>query len=130
MTQRLSILGLVAAALGILSPPLLAHHGSAGVFAQTQTVTFTGTVTELRFNNPHVLLYFDVKTPEGETQRWTATLTAPTKLARGGWTKRTLEPGDQITISGRPHNGGAHVLQVRTLAGPDGKELPLREDDE
>ena len=83
-------------------------------------------MTELRFANPHVLIYFDV-TKDGATEKWSGWLTAPNKLARGGWTKRTLAPGDQITIAGTPHKGGSHIMQIRMLAGPDGKELPLRE---
>jgi uncharacterized protein DUF6152 len=125
MKQRLFILGLAVAVLGSLSAPLRAHHGGAA-FDQAQTLTFTGTVTELQFANPHVLVYFDV-TKDGATEKWSGWLTAPNKLARAGWTKRTLEPGDQITISGTPHKGGSHILQIRKLIGPDGKELPLFE---
>ena len=126
MRQKLLILGLVAAALGSLSASLLAHHGGAA-FDQSQTRTFTGIVTELQFANPHVLVYFDVKSDEGVTERWSAWLTAPNKLARAGWTKRTLEPGDRIEIVGTPHKGGSHILQVRRLIGPDGNELPRSE---
>lgn len=125
MKQRLLILGLAVVALGILSGPVFAHHGGAA-FDQAQTLTFSGTVTELTFANPHVLVYFDV-TKDGATEKWSGWLTAPNKLARAGWTKRTLEPGDQITISGTPHKGGSHILQIRKLVGPDGKELPLFE---
>jgi hypothetical protein len=125
MKQRLLILGLAVAALGSVSAPLVAHHGGAA-FDQAQTLTFSGTVTELQFANPHVLVYFDV-TKDGATEKWSGWLTAPNKLARAGWTKRTLNPGDQITIAGTPHKGGSHILQVRRLAGPDGKALPLSE---
>lgn len=125
MKQRLLILGLAVAAIGSLSAPLLAHHGGAA-FDQSQTLTFSGTVTELQFANPHVLVYFDV-TKDGATEKWSGWLTAPNKLARAGWTKRTLNPGDQITIAGTPHKGGSHILQIRRLAGPDGKALPLSE---
>lgn len=119
------ILGAAMVALGVLSSPLSAHHGGAA-FDQAKTVTFTGTVTELRFANPHVLVFFDV-TQDGKTEQWSGWLTAPNKLARAGWTKRTLQPGHQITIVGSPHKGGNHILQIRKLVGPDGKELPLFE---
>ena len=125
MKQRLFVLGLAAVMVG-LSAPLVAHHGGAA-FDQTQTLTFSGTVTELQFSNPHVLVFFDVTNKEGATEKWSGWLTAPNKLARAGWTKRTLVPGDQITIAGTPHKGGSHILQIRKLAGPDGKALPLSE---
>ncbi len=126
MRQILITLGAVIVAVWAVTMPALAHHGGAA-FDQTQRITFSGTVTELRFANPHVLVYFDVKNEQGVTEQWSGWLTAPNKLARGGWTKRTLNPGDQITIAGTPHKGGSHILQIRMLAGPDGKELPLRE---
>jgi hypothetical protein len=125
MKQRLLILTVAVMALGFLSGPVQAHHGGAA-FDQSQSLTFSGTVTQLEFANPHVLVYFDV-VRDGATEKWSGWLTAPNKLARAGWTKRTLEPGDKIEIVGTPHKGGSHILQVRKLAGPDGKELPLSE---
>ena len=125
MKQRLLILAVAVMALGFLSGPVQAHHGGAA-FDQSQSLTFSGTVTQLEFANPHVLVYFDV-VKDGATEKWSGWLTAPNKLARAGWTKRTLEPGDKIEIVGTPHKGGSHILQVRKLAGPDGKELPLSE---
>ena len=118
--------GLALVAMGILSAPLVAHHGGAA-FDQTQSVTFAGTVTELQFSNPHVLVFFDVKNKEGVTEKWSGWLTAPNKLARAGWTKRTLVPGDAITLAGRPHKGGSHILQIQKLVAPGGRELPLFE---
>ena len=126
MRQILITLGAVIVAVWAVTMPALAHHGGAA-FDQTQRITFSGTVTELRFANPHVLIYFDVKNEQDATEQWSGWLTAPNKLARAGWTKRTLKPGDQITIAGTPHKGGSHIMQIRMLAGPDGKELPLRE---
>jgi hypothetical protein len=125
MKRTLLLLGVLAAA-AILARPVLAHHGGAA-FDQTQSLTMVGTVTELQFANPHVLVYWDSTDEAGATVRWSGWLTAPNKLARAGWTKRTLSPGDQITVSGTPHKGGSHILQVRKLVAPDGRELPLSE---
>ncbi len=125
MKQTLLILSAGVVAVGMLSGPVSAHHGGAA-FDQSQTLAFSGTVTQLEFANPHVLVYFDI-VKDGATEKWSGWLTAPNKLARAGWTKRTLVPGDKITISGTPHKGGNHILQIRKLAGPDGKELPLFE---
>ncbi len=122
MKKSLITLSVAIVAVWAVTMPALAHHGGAA-FDQTETLTLSGTVTELSFANPHVLIYFDV-TKDGATEKWSGWLTAPNKLARAGWTKRTLNPGDQITIAGRPHKGGSHILQIRRLVGPDGKELP------
>ncbi|MGE3842671.1 MAG: DUF6152 family protein [Vicinamibacterales bacterium] len=104
-----------------------AHHGGAA-FDSSKTTTYKGTVTELQFANPHVLVFFDVKDENGQTKNWSGWLTAPNKLARAGWTKRTLKPGDAVTVTGAPHKEGAPVIQIRSIAGPDGKPLPTFED--
>ena len=126
MTRRLLIPAWGALALvALFAIPVAAHHGGAA-FDQSQRLTFSGTVTQLEFANPHVLVYFDV-VKDGVTEKWSGWLTAPNKLARAGWTKRTLVPGDKITIKGTPHKGGNPILQIRKLTGPDGKDLPLSE---
>jgi hypothetical protein len=125
MREKLFVLSVAVAAL-VSVVQVGAHHGGAA-FDQSQTRTFTGTVTELQFANPHVLVFFDAKTSEGAVEQWSGWLTAPNKLARAGWTKRTLVPGDKIEITGTPHKGGSHILQIRKLIAPDGKELPLFE---
>jgi len=127
MKKSLITLGVAIVAVWAVTMPALAHHGGAA-FDQTDRITFSGTVTELRFANPHVLIFFDVKTEAGATEQWSGWLTAPNKLARAGWTKRTLNPGDEITIAGSRHKGGSHILQIEMLVGPDGKELPRFED--
>jgi hypothetical protein len=126
--MRVKLLVLLAAALILAAPsrPLQAHHGGAA-FDQTQSVTLQGTMTELQFANPHVLLFFDIKNDKGEMENWSGWLTAPNKLARAGWTKRTLKAGDKVVVTGTPHKSGQHVVQIRKLIGPDGTELPLFE---
>ena len=124
MKQTLFILGFALAALAGAAQ-VSAHHGGAA-FDQAQTLTFKGKVTEMTFTNPHVLVYWEV-TKDGTTEKWSGWLTAPTKLARAGWTKSTLKPGDMIEVSGTPHKAGNHILQIRRLIAPDGKALPLSE---
>ena len=127
MRNTLLALGAALAVAGLVHGPVSAHHGGAA-YDQTKSVTFDATVTEMQFANPHVLIFFDVKGASGQTEKWSGWLTAPNKLARAGWTKRTLESGDKIKVSGTPHKEGSPVLQIRTLVGPDGKELPLFEE--
>jgi hypothetical protein len=120
----LMVLGVLAV---FATSQVAAHHGGAA-FDQTSSVTLQGTMTELQFTNPHVLLFFDAKNDKGEMENWSGWLTAPNKLARAGWSKRTLNPGDKVTVTGTPHKGGNKVLQIRKLVGADGMELPLFEE--
>ena len=87
MKQRLLILAAAVVALGFLSGPVQAHHGGAA-FDQSQSLTFSGTVTQLEFANPHVLVYFDV------------VRMAPRRSGRAGSRRRTNSP-ERAGRSGR-----------------------------
>jgi len=126
----------VALALGGIVAQALAHHGDAGRFEEF-TVTLTGTVVALQLINPHSTMLLDVEDEAGQTVRWQAEFTGGANLARTfGWTRTTLQPGDQITITGRPLKSGqpyinlserARILRTetceeiyRTSSDPDG----------
>jgi uncharacterized protein DUF6152 len=127
MKTKLFFLILGVAAVLTVTSPTFAHHGTAAYDTKT-TVTVKGTMTDFRFINPHVQLYFEVKTDSGEVQKWAAELTAPNKLARAGWTKNTLKPGDSITASGYVDKGDGRTMWIRNLIGPDGEALHLSEE--
>ena len=91
-------------------------------------VTVKGAVTEFVFLNPHVQVYFDVKNEKGEMEKWQGELTAPNKLARAGWTKKTLQPGDVIEVTGFRVQSGGNTLWIRKLVDAKGESLPLFED--
>ena len=81
-------------------------------------------MTDFRFINPHVQLFFDVKNDKGEVENWQAELTAPNKLARAGWDKHTLKPGDSITASGYVSKDDAHTMWINKLIGPRRRGAP------
>ena len=105
----------VAAGILLFSVGLSAHHGVA-LYDVRQMVSVTGTVTEFRFNNPHVLIFFDVTGEGGTVERWSAGLTSPNRLARSdGWTRDTLKPGDAISVTGFPATGGLPSVWVEQI---------------
>jgi len=126
MTRKLSFALGIMAVLAFISSPALAHHGGAA-FDQTKTEKVVGTVTQLDFVNPHVVVWFDVKNADGTTTKWSGWLTAPNKLQRAGWTKHTLNAGDKVTVTGHQQKNGTPVLQISAIAGPDGVNLPTFE---
>ena len=108
MKRTCVFVGGVVLALASSSQPLVGHHGGAA-YDQTKSVTFEGTVTEMQFANPHVLVYWDVKDGEATGQKWSGWLTAPNKLARAGWNRKSLNPGDKH----RRHGNAAQGRQPR-----------------
>jgi hypothetical protein len=122
--RKTLLLSLIA--LGVLlalSGSALAHHGSAA-YDMSKSVTVTGTITEFQFVNPHVLISMDAKDPSGKVEKWEGELTSPNHLARAGWTKSTLKPGDQITLIGGPAKSGSPTMWIRKIM-KDGQEVSL-----
>jgi hypothetical protein len=126
MTNRTLIPLLLSTTLATLwAAPTMAHHG--GIAYTDELITLAATVTGFRFVNPHVQIYFDVTNDAGEVEHWQAELTAPNRLARGGWTKNTLQPGFEIQITGRSARNGGKSVAIREIIMPDGNQIPLRE---
>ena len=111
------------AILFVLSGPAFAHHGSAA-YDMSKSVTVTGTITEFQFVNPHVLISIDAKDPSGKAEKWQGELTSPNHLARAGWTRSTLKPGDQVTLIGGPAKSGSPTMWIRKIT-KDGQEVSL-----
>ena len=114
----LTLCGLLLVAGGTAS----AHHSFAP-FDLTKEKTITGTVSKFEWTNPHSWVWVDVPNEKGGVDSWAVEGMSPNYLARRGWTKTTLKPGDKVTMSVRPlksgENGGMFVRA--TLA--DGRVL-------
>ncbi len=94
----------VLAAFGAAATPALAHHSTA-MFDFEKTVEITGTVQDFQWTNPHTWTNVAV---EGGNAAGIYGLEgmSPNYLSRNGWTKRTLKPGDKITVAVHPLKDG------------------------
>jgi Family of unknown function (DUF6152) len=124
--KRAKFLAIVALAVGafVFSIPLLAHHGNAA-FDAGKKVTLKGTVTEWVWANPHCWLKFDVKDDKGNVAHWVAeTNNAPDMIERG-WSKRSFQPGDEVTVTVEPVKNGNPVGRVLEVVLPNGQTLGM-----
>jgi hypothetical protein len=97
------VFGICVAAL-----PALAHHSFA-VYDHSKTLTLKGTVKTFQWTNPHVVVWVMVQ-PEGggEPQEWSMETTSPGVLTRSGWTRKSLNPGDRVSVEFSPLRDGSH----------------------
>ncbi len=102
-----------------------AHHGGAEWDTKAMT-TLQGTITEFRFVNPHVQIYFDSKDNNGKVVHWSCEAPDPAMLVRQGWTRETLKAGDQVTFVGHPAKSGAKMITLQKVTLPGGQELEAR----
>ena len=105
--------------------PLLswAHHNSAPIYNLDQSITVEGTVTELRFVNPHARIYLEVTEEDGSSLIWLAEGANPAVLRHRGWRGEELHPGDRIRVTGAPSRDGSPMIEWRSITLPDGTEV-------
>ena len=118
------LLAVLATAVGFLmvAGPMFAHHSPA-IYDKANPITFSGTVTEFRFANPHVQVLLEVKDENGNVVTWIGHSSPPRKMYRAGWKRDTLKPGDQITMTGGADKYGRKVMRILKLVGPGGLEF-------
>lgn len=92
-----------------------AHHSFA-VYDHSKTQVLKGTVKTFQWTNPHVVVWIVVK-PDGggEAQEWGIETTSPGVLTRSGWTRKSLNPGDRVSVEFAPLRDGSHGGGLKTV---------------
>jgi hypothetical protein len=114
----------LVAGIGLLAPAAaLAHHSFAAEYDAKKPVTLKGNVTKVEWTNPHARFYLDVKDESGNVTNWNLELASPNVLTRNGWTRHSLNVGDQITVEGAQAKDGSQMANARTVTLADGKRI-------
>jgi len=120
MTVRRLILNLIALAAACAT--LSAHHSTVA-YAENSIVLKNATITKVLWASPHIILTFDVKEARGAATGWSLETGSPGSVARVGWNRNSVKPGDKVTIELYPSRNGAHVGRLKKVIFPDGREL-------
>lgn len=112
--------GLVAAIATVAA----AHHGFA-VFDTSSQKTVSGTVKEFQWTNPHTWVWLDVPNDKGGVDTWGFEGMSPNFLGRRGWTRKTLQPGDKITVTYFGMKDGSKGGAFLSCKRPNGEELKM-----
>ena len=103
-----------------------AHHSYAAEFDPDNPVTIEGVVKEVWFKNPHVRYYVVVTSEDGTEVTWDARGLSPVKLVRQGWTRKTIQVGDRIRLSGHGGRTNKTIMSIIDITLEDGRVLTSR----
>jgi hypothetical protein len=107
---------------------LSAHHGTNINYDRTKQWTSKAVVTEFKYINPHVQLFFDVTDEKGRVTHWYGELLPnPAMLLRNGWTRKrssdALQPGTTVIVTVVPARAGGDTVLVLRIENEKGEEL-------
>lgn len=86
----------------LLSAPLAVHaHHSVAVHFSEETIAYSGTITELKWVNPHSSLLLLVTNEDGTNDEYRVELLSRIALERGGFNFDSLKNGMVVNLTGR-----------------------------
>jgi hypothetical protein len=100
-----------------------AHHSFAAEFDAQRPITLKGAVVKWEMINPHGWITIDVVGADGKTTAWMVETSNPNGLMRLGWTKRSLKPGDEITVEAYQAKDGSNTANAARITLADGSKV-------
>ena len=106
---------------------LQAHHSLAGVYDMKAEKEVTGTLTIIKFVNPHGSMHLAVKNADGTTTEYVFTTGSATTLAQRGIGKNSdvLRAGDVITAKFIPTRNGSPLGFLKSITKADGTVITI-----
>lgn len=117
-----SLVLVVAGSVLALAGPASAHHSGSPV-DRSEVLTLEGVVKEWNYANPHAWLQIYVSEDGGEDVVWSFEATAATLLARQGYRRNSMEPGDTVTVAFNRFSDGANGGSLQGVKLGDGLVL-------
>jgi hypothetical protein len=126
--MRVSAATLAFFALLSLESPVWAHHAFTAAFDNSKSMTITGVLSRVEWQNPHVWFYVDVKGGDGGVTNWGFETASPNHL-------RNQDPqlrqdflsniGKTMTVTGFPAKGSEHKASASSVKFASGKILNM-----
>ncbi len=118
-------LGVLVAGIGLfyLAVPMAAHHSWTSDYDGGKPVTVKGVVSKVEWTNPHTHFYIDVTDEKGTVTTWNFEMASTLSLERGGWSRRTLPVGAQVTVGGFGGRGVTTRAIASSITLADGRAL-------
>ena len=110
--KKIVILSAALSFAALTSELAQGHHALAANYDVDNIGTIEGLVVEVFWANPHIHYYLEVVNDSGETELWDIESSNVASMQRSGWTRETIEVGDQVRISGRLGRNGIRRMEL------------------
>ncbi len=121
---RVSVFSL--AALMSVSTVLHGHHSVAVFYEVEASSEVRGTITNLRWINPHIQFTLESVGADGEPETWAVEAGSVNSLERNGIRREQLEIGAQVTVVGRPSRLGRAAMYAASISVPGGETVVMQ----
>src|SRR5207244_3892647 len=99
------------------------HHAFAAEYNDKKPVKLQGKVTSMEWINPHAWIHLDVTGADGKVEQWMVECGSPNIMLRRGFSKRSLEVGTELTVSGYQAKNGENKANGSSVTFKDGRKL-------
>ena len=126
--MRYKILGiLVVSTMLFAAASLWAHHSPTAVFDMTKKFTLAGTLTQVDWINPHIVVFMDAKKDDGSVETWKFESNPPSWFRRVGLARNDIAKaiGQTVTVEGARAKDGSLYGYLLKITFLDGSSLEL-----
>lgn len=124
--KKLRLFIALSSGLFLLNDLATAHHGRGTRYDMDSEIALDGTIQELVWRNPHVAILIDVEDEQGEPVTWVIEHSNVSTLARLGYHRNVLRPGQKVTAYINPGSQGDPIGLCQRIVLEDGTEIFVR----
>ena len=119
------IIPLIAFGVMLAAGAVDAHHNMSAIFDFNQRFTLTGALTKVDWRNPHIELFVDVKTEQGQVQTWRYEGPSPGIFRTRNIGKDNFTIGMTLKVEASRARDGSMWGLLREVTLPDGTVVSL-----
>ena len=119
------IVPLIAFGVMLAAGAVDAHHNMSAIFDFNQRFTLTGALTKVDWRNPHIELFVDVKTEQGQVQTWRYEGPSPGIFRTRNIGKDNFTIGMTLKVEASRARDGSMWGLIREVTLPDGTVVSL-----
>jgi len=106
---------------------LSAHHSPSAVFDMEKRFTVSGTLTQVDWINPHIVVFMDAKKDDGSLETWKFESNPPSWFRRVGIARNDIAKalGQTVKVEGARAKDGSLYGYLLKITFVDGNSLEL-----